>query len=264
MSRVWDAIADATVTRAPGTIRRLPAARRRRAARGAGRPARATSARDSRGLAPACSAGDARAVVDRDLGDARARGAALGEQLGADERAAGPQVEALRAGRGARAGTRSRRRGPAGRARRGRSQFHTAPRSRRPSGPWRLDAPARRRGRPQRPAGRKSVELADVELQVGVDEQHPGLLRGGDPGAQRLAVSAVAAAWTTRRTRGSRAASAAATATVSSLLPSSTTTISCVDRAALGGGGRVADGVGDVLGLVEARQHDGQAAEGIG
>ena len=34
-------------------------------------------------------------VVDRDLGDARAGGAALDEQLGAHERAAGPEVQTL-------------------------------------------------------------------------------------------------------------------------------------------------------------------------
>ena len=36
------------------------------------------------------------------------------------------------------------------------------------------------------------------------------------------------------------------------------------DRATRGRIRRSADGVGEVLGLVEARQHDGQAAEGIG
>ena len=65
------------------------------------------------------SAGHAHAVMDRDLGDARARGAGLGQQLGADEGTAGPQVEARQQLRDGRAGTRSPRRGPAGPARRG-------------------------------------------------------------------------------------------------------------------------------------------------
>ena len=113
----------------------------------------------------------------------------LTSSSGADERAAGPQVEppsrSRRTSRNAQSTSRT-----ASRARRATKRRQTAPPGRRPGGSLGQDPPAHDdvrvgRGRQEARPGRAG------RLQVGVGQQHPRHPRRGDPRAQRLAIAAV-------------------------------------------------------------------------